>query len=99
VIWAALAMIAVVVAAAIWMWYASRQYLAGISVARQRRLVRWTTVVSVGIGVAILVFGLVASVLTGYWFILLPTWSFGLLHINFAVRAWLRWARRSGTSP
>jgi hypothetical protein len=99
VIWAALAMIAVVVLAAIWMWYALRQYLAGISVARQRRLMRWTTAASVGIGVVILVGGLVASVLTGYWLILLPTWSFGLLHITLAVQSWLRWARRSGTSP
>jgi hypothetical protein len=94
------------VAMAAWLWYVSRQYLAGISTVRQRRLMRWTTVASVGIGVVILISGLVASALTGYWLILVPTWSFGLLHINFAVRAWLRWVRRTssiqdpaGTAP
>jgi hypothetical protein len=95
--WAALALVLVVAVTAISMWYASRQYLVGTSAARQRRLMRWT-MASVGIGVAILVEGLVASALTGYWLILLPTWSFGLLHITLAVRSWLRGARRSGTS-
>src|SRR5690242_13228881 len=80
-------------------WYASHLFLAALPLARLRRVMRWTTVGSVGIGVAILVAGLVASALTGYWLILLPTWSFGLLHINFAVRAWLRWARRSRSGP
>ena len=79
-------------------WYATHLVLAPPPLARLRRVMRWTTVGSVGIGVAILVAGLVASALTGYWLILLPTWSFGLLHINFAVRAWLRWTRRSGTA-
>jgi hypothetical protein len=61
---------------------------------QQRRLMRRTTAASVGIGLAILIMGLVASALTGYWLILVPTWSFGLLHINFAVQAWRRWARK-----
>jgi hypothetical protein len=59
---------------------------------------RWSTVVSVEIGVAVLVFGLGMFALTGYWLILVPTWAFGALHINFAVRAWLRWLRRSAAS-
>jgi general stress protein CsbA len=95
---AALVLMVVLVAVAASMWYVSRQYLARISMARQRRLMRWTTVASVGIGVALLIVGLVASALTGYWLILVPTWSYGLLHINFAVRAWLRWSRRSAAS-
>ena len=60
----------------------------GTPLARLRRVMRWTTVGSVGIGVAVLVAGLVASALTGYWLLLLPTWSFGLLHITLAVQAW-----------
>ena len=95
VIWAALVAIVVLVATAAWLWYAAHQYLAGTSMIQQRRLMRWTTAASVGIGVAILVMGLVASALTGYWLVLVPTWSFGLLHINFAVQAWRRWARRA----
>ena len=98
-VWAVLVLIIGLMVVAVGGWYASHLYLAAPPLTHLRRVMRWTTVGSVGIGVAILVAGLVASALTGYWLILLPTWSFGLLHINFAVRAWLRWARRSGTSP
>lgn len=99
-VWAVLVLIiGLMVVMAVGGWYASHLYLAALPLARLRRVIRWTTVGSAGIGVAILVAGLVASALTGYWLVLLPTWSFGLLHINFAVRAWLRWVRRSGTSP
>ena len=99
-VWAVLVLIiGLMVVIAVGGWYASHLCLAAPPLARLRRVMRWTTVGSVGIGVAVLVAGLVTSALTGYWLILLPTWSFGLLHINFAVRAWLRWARRSGTSP
>ena len=94
VIWAALVLIVGLVATAAWLWYAAHRYLAGTSMIQQRRLMRRTTAASVGIGLAILIMGLVASALTGYWLILVPTWSFGLLHINFAVQAWRRWARK-----
>ena len=99
VVWVALVLIlGLMVGMAVCGWYAAHLSLVAPPLARLRRVMRWTTVGSVGIGVAILVAGLVASALTGYWLILLPTWSFGLLHINFAVRAWLRWTRRSGTA-
>ena len=99
-VWAVLVLIiGLMVVMAVGGWYASHLCLSAPPLARLRRVMRWTTVGSVGIGVAILVAGLGASALTGYWLILVPTLSFGLLHINFAVRAWLRWARRSGTSP
>jgi len=94
VILAALVLIIGLVATAAWLWYAAHLHLAGTSMTQRRRLMRWTTAASVGTGVAILVIGLVASALTGYWLILVPIWSFGLLHINFAVQAWLRWTRK-----
>lgn len=99
-VWVVLVLIiGLMVVMAVGGWYASHLYLSAPPLARLRRVMRWTTVGSVGIGVAVLVAGLVASALTGYWLLLLPTWSFGLLHITLAVQAWLRWVRRSGTLP
>ena len=91
---ASLVMAGSLIAVGAYAWYFSSRVLAG-SPGQRRRLMRWSTVVSVGIGVSVLVFGLVWSALTGYWLILIPTWAFGVLHTNFAVRAWLRWVRRS----
>lgn len=96
VIWAVSILITGLVTVAVFAWYASR--LTGASVARQQRVMRWTTAASVGVGIAVAATGLVVAVLTGYWLILVPTWLFGLVHIAFTVRAWLRWARRSGIS-
>jgi hypothetical protein len=61
----------------------SGRHLAATPEAEQWRVARLAVVVSAGVGVAILAVGVVALVLTGYdWLVLVPIWSFGLMHLG-----------------
>jgi hypothetical protein len=49
--------------------------------------------VSFGVGVVILIMGVVTAVLTGYWLVLVPIWSFGLLHTGLLIMSLHRYGR------
>jgi hypothetical protein len=83
VIWALLMLVIALAAPAAFAWYISRRALAATEEPQLSRLVRRAARVSAGIGAAILMLGVVAFVLTGYdWVVLVPIWSFGLLHLG-----------------
>jgi hypothetical protein len=91
VIWAALMLMIALAVSAAGAWHFSRGVLAATEEAQRWRLIRRSACVSVGIGAAILALGVVAFVLTGYdWLVLVPIWSFGLLHTGLAARTFRR---------
>lgn len=96
-IWAALLLVAALAAPGGWAWYMSGRQLAATTEAQQWRVLRLAVAVSAGVGIAILVLGVVAFVLTGYnWLVLAPVWSFGLLHLSLLAWTFRRVQRATG---
>jgi hypothetical protein len=97
VIWAALMLMIALAAPAASAWYFSRRELAATEEAQRWRLIRRAACGSAAVGAAILALGVVAFVLTGYdWLVLVPIWSFGLLHIGLLARSFRRAQNRHG---
>jgi hypothetical protein len=98
VVWA-LALIVALVMAGAWACYVTRRLLAATSDAQQRRLLVRAAGLSLGVGGAILVIGLVAFVVTGYnWLVLAAIWPYGLLHTGLVAGVLFRAQKRSGLS-
>jgi hypothetical protein len=99
VVWVALALIVALVMAGAWACYVTRRLLAATSDAQQRRLLVRAAGLSLGVGGAILVIGLVAFVVTGYnWLVLAAIWPYGLLHTGLVAGVLFRAQKRSGLS-
>jgi hypothetical protein len=91
VIWAVLMLMIALVVPAAWAWSFSRRMLAATDEAQRWRLIHPAAFISAGVGAGILALGVVAFVLTGYsWLVLVPIWSFGLLHLGLAARTFRR---------
>jgi len=98
VIWAALTLIVALAMAGAWACYFTR-HLAAISDPQQRRLLLRGARLSLGVGGAILILGVVAFVVTGYhWLVLVAIWPYSLLHTGLLVRVLHRARKRSGLS-
>jgi hypothetical protein len=96
VIWAALMLMVALAVPAAWAWNFSRRMLATTDEAQRGRLIRRSAFMSAGVGAAILALGVVAFVLTGYnWLVLVPIWSFGLLHLGLVARTFRRAQNRN----
>jgi hypothetical protein len=99
VIWAALTLIVTLAMAGAWACYFTRRHLAVIPDAQQRRLVLRGARLSLGVGGAILILGVVAFVVTGYdWLVLAAIWPYGLLQAGLLVWVLHRARKRSGVS-
>ena len=89
-------MVALAMAGA-WACYVTHRHLAAICDTQQRRLLLRAARLSLGVGGAILILGLVAFVVTGYdWLVLVAIWSVGLLHTGLLVRALHRTRKGAG---
>jgi hypothetical protein len=87
VIWAVLMLMIALAVPAAWAWSFSRRMLGATDEAQRWRLIRRAGFTSAGVGAAILALGVVAFVLSGYnWLVLVPIWSFGLLHLGLVAR-------------
>lgn len=94
-IWAALILVASLVAVGVCLWYVSGRQLAARTEAQQWQALGCGYMVSAVVGVAILALGLAAFVLTGYdWAALALLWSFGLLHLGLLTRQFRRTQQR-----
>ncbi len=99
VIWAALTLMVALAMAGAWACYFTRRHLAAISDGRQRRLLLRGARLSLGVGGAILILGVVAFVVTGYdWLVLVAIWTYGLLHAGLLVWVLHRARKRSALS-
>lgn len=86
VIWAALVLVALLVAVGVCLWYVSGRQLAARTQAQQWQALRRGYMVSAVVGAAILALGVVAFVLTSYDWALALIWAFGLLHLGLLLR-------------
>lgn len=94
-IWAALVLVALLVAVGVCLWYVSGRQLAARTQAQQWQALRRGYMVSAAVGAAILALGVVAFVLTGYdWAALALIWAFGLLHLGLLIWQFRRAQRR-----
>lgn len=85
-IWAALTLTVALAMAGAWACYFTRRHLAAFSDAQQRRLLLRGARLSLRVGGAILILGVVAFVVTGYdWLVLVAIWPYGLLHTGLLV--------------
>jgi energy-converting hydrogenase Eha subunit G len=97
VIWAALILLVSLACAGAGAWYVARRDLAATNESQRLRLLRQAVSISSGVGVAILVAGVVAFVITGYdWLVLLLLWALGLLHLGLLGRSVRRARKQAG---
>jgi hypothetical protein len=95
-IWAALVLMIALVATGAWAWYGSRHLFAATSEAQQWRVLRRGAFLSAEVGVAILIMGVVAFVLTDYnWFVLAILWPLGSLHLGLLSLSFRRAQKRA----
>jgi hypothetical protein len=95
VAWAVLMLVIGLAAVGAWAWYFPHHLLAATSEAEKQGLLRQVASVSAGIGIAILIMGVIAFLVTGdNWLVLAVIWAFGLLHLA-RLSATLRRARPS----
>ena len=98
-VWVALALIIAFAVSGAWACYVTRRLLAATSDAQQRRLLVRAAGLSLGVGGAILVIGLIAFVVTGYnWLVLAAIWPYGLRHTGLVAGSALWAQKRSGLS-
>lgn len=95
--WVAVLLVLALAVPAVWAWYLHGRLLAATTEAQQWRVAGLALIVSAGVGVAILVMGVVAFVLTGYnWLVLAMVWLVGLLHLGLLTWTYLRARRARG---
>jgi hypothetical protein len=97
VIWAVLLVVIALAVPGAWAWYLTGRQRAATTDAQRWPLVRHASMVSAGVGVAILALGVAAFVITGYdWLVLALLWAFGVPHRGLLAATYRRSRKNTG---